>query len=528
MREALIERARTVLPEWIGAGPLLAVPALALLAFVLAWLATSVAYLGYRGTPDEAHWSERARRAWPARSTASQLPFAMAVISGMIGGYVFAGPLSWLSGRALGLCIGVAVFLAAYPPLRFVDRRIMRRRLSWGAQLRAQGLVFAVMIPHFLIVLAAAIVMPREDVRAIAVVGAGTLLVLVWLGFAGGLRIAAALGLARPAPREVAERVERVAERVGHRPRAVWVLETVMVNAFAFGATDELAYTRGALDQLSAEELDAITLHELGHLTEGRAVITVRLLGVLSVLPLAFLVPAVGYLGPFGAIACAMITASLGIAQRMIARRMEHRADAVARDHEAEGGAYARALERVYELNLVPAVMPGRQVHPHLYDRLVEAGVTPSYPRPDPPAWWRARMPSLLAITALSLSLIALAVVAMIAPLGGDVPAAVGCAARGMPADCLDRVARAHEAHAEWRPALVLYGASAAIDCDAELWSHVASLGGRVGRCAEARLAYSESVRCVIAEGAREPSAEAAGDARLASEGCVPPPRRAE
>jgi hypothetical protein len=46
---------------------------------------------------------------------------------------------------------------------------------------------------------------------------------------------------------------------------------------------------------------------------------------------------------------------------------------------------YARALERIYEVNLTPAVLGGRPMHPHLYDRLLAAGVQPSYPRPAPP-----------------------------------------------------------------------------------------------------------------------------------------------
>jgi len=30
-------------------------------------------------------------------------------------------------------------------------------------------------------------------------------------------------------------------------------------------------------------------------------------------------------------------------------------------------------------------VMPGRQTHPHLYDRLLSAGIQPDFPRPAPP-----------------------------------------------------------------------------------------------------------------------------------------------
>lgn len=36
-------------------------------------------------------------------------------------------------------------------------------------------------------------------------------------------------------------------------------------------------------------------------------------------------------------------------------------------------------------LNLLPAVeAKGRATHPHLYDRLIAAGVTPDFPRPAP------------------------------------------------------------------------------------------------------------------------------------------------
>lgn len=63
---------------------------------------------------------------------------------------------------------------------------------------------------------------------------------------------------------------------------------------------------------------------------------------------------------------------------------MEIRADKIARTYEGEPGVYARALARIYEDNLVPAVTERLQTHPHLYDRLVSAGVTPDHPRPEP------------------------------------------------------------------------------------------------------------------------------------------------
>ena len=67
-------------------------------------------------------------------------------------------------------------------------------------------------------------------------------------------------------------------------------------------------------------------------------------------------------------------------------RRMEVRADAAARACEAAPGTYARALERIHEANRVPIVIASRKhKYPELYDRLVEAGAPPDYPRPVPP-----------------------------------------------------------------------------------------------------------------------------------------------
>ena len=51
------------------------------------------------------------------------------------------------------------------------------------------------------------------------------------------------------------------------------------------------------------------------------------------------------------------------------------------------------ALAKLYQANDMPAVMPKKRLpHPHLYDRMVVAGVTPDFPRPDRPAQWGNRL----------------------------------------------------------------------------------------------------------------------------------------
>lgn len=66
---------------------------------------------------------------------------------------------------------------------------------------------------------------------------------------------------------------------------------------------------------------------------------------------------------------------------------MEKRADRIAIENQADPAVYARALERLYQTNQMPAVMPPRMERPHpdLYDRMLDAGVTPDFPKPAPP-----------------------------------------------------------------------------------------------------------------------------------------------
>lgn len=98
-------------------------------------------------------------------------------------------------------------------------------------------------------------------------------------------------------------------------------------------------------------------------------------------------IPLAGSYGPTAALAPLVLLLAAVMALRRIGRRMEERADRLARVQEGDSAVvYARALEKIYAANLIPVVLRGkRHVHPHLYDRLVAAGVPPAYPRPAPP-----------------------------------------------------------------------------------------------------------------------------------------------
>jgi hypothetical protein len=68
---------------------------------------------------------------------------------------------------------------------------------------------------------------------------------------------------------------------------------------------------------------------------------------------------------------------------------MEITADKTAVMLEDQPGMYARALEKLAQKNLTPAVIDSNnRAHPHLYDRMLSAGLQPDFERPRPADSW--------------------------------------------------------------------------------------------------------------------------------------------
>src|SRR6266536_4390383 len=104
-------------------------------------------------------------------------------------------------------------------------------------------------------------------------------------------------------------------------------------------------------------------------------------------LPWIFLKPMLNAFGMLGFLLLLIPTIAAPFLYRRFSHKMEIRADRIAQSNEPDTGTYARALLRLYEDNLVPAVdAKDRATHPHLYDRLLAAGATPDFPRPAPAA----------------------------------------------------------------------------------------------------------------------------------------------
>ncbi len=125
----------------------------------------------------------------------------------------------------------------------------------------------------------------------LALVGGGTLFKVAALRAGGGSSVAERLGGKRLYPNEqgLAERrllnvVEEMAIASGVPVPPVFLLDEPGINAFAAGYSPSdavLGVTRGAVEQLSREELQGVIAHEFSHVLNGDMRMSIRLIGIL-------------------------------------------------------------------------------------------------------------------------------------------------------------------------------------------------------------------------------------------------------
>jgi Zn-dependent protease with chaperone function len=375
-------------------------------AFFLSLLGTAAGALAStwpRSALKEGHWTERARKGYPARYTAS---VATALL-----------PLVWAAtGHIVARLLQVQAFLLVVPAassalagslivLVAVERRVRPSPPSWLRIARGWLARMVVMLLPLPLLLVITYLLPaRMNARAVGML-AGSLGLFAFLVFGGGLWLGRPLGLTKAGRPRLRGVVEGVSARLGIPFRGVHEFGLSSINAVAFPLPRLLAFSEAAVDTLSDEELGSVAAHELGHLSESRLVGLARAGWFVLILAAGSVSPIVGSFGA-GTYLAVLVAASFGhVGLLRLARRMETRADKVA--HEADPQRYALTLERIYELNMVPAVLLRRgAAHQDLYDRLLAAGVTPAYPRPERPSRDRQR-----------LGLIAMMVVAVGPPL---------------------------------------------------------------------------------------------------------------
>jgi Zn-dependent protease with chaperone function len=166
--------------------------------------------------------------------------------------------------------------------------------------------------------------------------------------------------------------------------REVLVLRVSLAQAMVILDTRTLLFTERLLEIFPDDELAAICAHELAHLTESKVARYSRSVQLLTFLPWLLFNPVITLWGIIGLFALCGVTIAAPRLHKMISRKLELRADQLAKGNEGDAGTYARALTRLHENNLMPAVMAKRTTHPDLYDRIVSAGATPDFARPEP------------------------------------------------------------------------------------------------------------------------------------------------
>jgi Zn-dependent protease with chaperone function len=206
---------------------------------------------------------------------------------------------------------------------------------------------------------------------------------IVWL-HGGSLWLGQRLGLIVPAPDRLRRIVDETSVKMNIPYRNLWVMRVSLAQAAAVLETRSLVFTERLLELSPNDELAAICAHELAHLTESMAARYARHVQMMTFLPWLFFAPLIHSLGMFGLLALCGCSVSVPKLYRMISRKLELRADSMGLGSEGDAGTYARALTRLYEDNLLPAVIAKKTTHPDLYDRILAAGMTPEFDKPKP------------------------------------------------------------------------------------------------------------------------------------------------
>lgn len=368
-----------------------------------------------------------------------------------------------------------------------------------------------------LTLLAIAWVVPNEPGIAWLVAGVATLLAV------GGLTGGTWLFLLR--------RAEHVRIRelgiLGDWPdERIAIVELPLAQAFAVPLSGRVAVTRDAVAALTTDELATLLRHEFAHLRARGALFRRTVLFACAAAFLAWCRPLAAWTHSFAFSFAAVPAIWIVVRMRRFVAAHEEAADRAVVDAAAdveEQRSYARALEKLHERSLVPAVFGRRMTHADLVTRMQAAGVTPSWPVP--------RAPVLPVLTSGMIAVVVLVVAFAYLHLR---PARLDDSIDGLShwrelvvsSDVAGHLVALGdlEAHAEeWAAALDYYRAAAAVaERAVDPCALAARLEAALGRCDTARADLDEAERRARAhrprkgdrqwlDAARETVAEACG-----------------
>jgi tetratricopeptide (TPR) repeat protein len=347
-------------------------------ACLMAALANWAGLIPWRRTAG-AHWTERARLLWPVRFTAGINVFLIPVILSQAHWLLFPETAQWW------ICDGIASFLGALLGCYPFDREIFPQldfRNWWHQVIALWGIRFGIWVA----LIAACVLMPENFGSKMLLVAGGYLALHFAIQWGLFLKYLRWVKFLKPAEERLQQIVNLTAIRMNVAVRATWQFGGPLANAFAVPTTHELVFSKRLLEICTDEEISTICAHELAHLKESKTVLAGRLLGSLMLFPLIFITPSIHHFGATGFFLPYLGLIIIAKSARWLSHRMEKRADQIALTEQTNEGIYASALEKLYRESQIPAVnVNNRQTHPHLYDRMLAARITPDYPRPTKP-----------------------------------------------------------------------------------------------------------------------------------------------
>lgn len=346
-----------------------------------------------------AHWTERAGKIYPMRRSAALNRRLIPVLCFL--GYWLAFPDEGKLGIAL--LVAFAAWLGATLGSYRFDK-IVFPQLSFRTWLFSLATAWTRRIGAWAVLIVAAAIMPDQIGWPTFVIAAVVLVIQIGLCYGLWMWIGKKFGIYVLAQdsEPITEIARRTSQRMNVSYRRIWKMRSPVGYAAALTVTRDLIFSEGLLNAHPNEEIAAVCAHELAHLNESPRTHRMRLVSSFGWFPFIFTRPAFHSFNWFGIALLWISSAFLAVPLRGLGRKMEVRADSIASSNQGAAGVYAKALERLYRSNHTPAVMPGdRLTHPHLYDRLLAAGITPDYPRPNPPNeldWTSGLMILLIAI----------------------------------------------------------------------------------------------------------------------------------
>lgn len=348
------------------------------IAFLLSWGLNWLALISWRRSAGK-HWTERARLLYPAQKSARLnnwlIPANLAVLT-----WYLLPEMNVLDAFVSGIFGSV---LAGY----FSSREV-NADLTFKSWLHLVIAITCLIFVRWAMLIFAIVEMPDNFGALTWLMAGGVLLLLLGFQFGLGIYLMRWLRILKPASEHLRRLVTEVSSKMTVQVRATWILFAPISNAAAFPETRQLVFTEKLLSTLTDDEVKAICAHELGHLNEPRRVKFSRVLVGLMLFPIIFAKPmsSLGEIGTNAFWLLLIVVLVLWLLGIRLARNMEKRADKIGAETMENALFYVRALERIYEINQVPAVMSRRatKIHPDLYDRMLSAGVTPGFPKPVP------------------------------------------------------------------------------------------------------------------------------------------------